>query len=117
MIDEIIRFCEYKYRISPTYKSRLKYEKFLKREFKSQEYHIDDIAIDTETGKPSNNFNLMADKLMLFSYLTGDTEIETKNNGGTKKVNIKHIDGLYVLRPLQFGASAPSYHEREGINY
>ena len=107
-IDDVVNFCEEKYALKITRGNRRTYKNFLERFLEKQKY---DLNFKT-SNKPNAGypyFRLTADVLLLFSYMTGKTEIEAGIVGNSCKKQIKSVEDLYLLRLAETGASGKNH--------
>ncbi|MBW2993338.1 hypothetical protein KY317_02070 [Candidatus Woesearchaeota archaeon] len=106
-IEDIVDVCEEKYELNVTKENKRKYSNFLKRQLKKHpEYDINKTTNKKKTSKAYIYFNFLVDKLLLFSYLIGETEITAGYGSHTYKKRIKGADDLYLLRPSETGHSS-----------
>lgn len=101
-LDDVIKECQEKYVLGVTERNRSKYVAFLQRQLKAHpDYNLN---FRTEATKnPFPYFNLIVDKLLLFSYLIGETPIIAGYKEHTEVKRIKSIRDLYLLRPAEMG--------------
>lgn len=118
-LDDVIQACRDKYELAAEGKVREKYIHFLERQLQAHpEYDINkksgelDFGLEGESKPHSDSgnnyfpyFNLMLNKLLLFSYLAGDTPIIAGQEGDTRKERISSAKDLYLLKGRELGAS------------
>jgi hypothetical protein len=112
-LADVIKACEERYMLKVTPKNKQTYVSFLQRQLKA---HPDyDLNFEKSRGQfPSPYLNLLVDKLLILSYLLGQTPIiagyrdETGYN--TYETRIKNVKHLYLLRRAEMGYGSNNVH-------
>lgn len=104
-ISDMIRACEENYGLEVSDNNRNKYVGFLERQLKSHPEYDLNLRTPHPNKKIFSYLNLMRDKLLLFSYLIGETSIVAGYKGHTEERRVRSIDDLYLLRPSELGGT------------
>jgi hypothetical protein len=114
-LRDIVNECEKKYDLKVNDDNRNMYLAFLERQegreiATDEKYDLDFMTNPQDSdgnpiGRPSfPYFSIMVNKLLLFSYLVGETAIVSGIKGNTKMKKIRKRDDLYLLRATEMGA-------------
>ncbi|MBW2989348.1 hypothetical protein KY358_03450 [Candidatus Woesearchaeota archaeon] len=102
-LDDVIETYEKKYGLKVTKKNKVKYKRFLGRQLKEHKGYNLNEKKDYHYRKVFPYMNLMVDRLLLFSYLIGETPIVAGNVLKTEVKKIQGVEDLYLLRPAEVG--------------
>ena len=106
-LESVLEHFKNKYALDLDGTNRSFYLSFLQRQEAREksmhtDYNLESRRSDNRrVGKPY--FNVMVDKLLLFSYLTGKMEIIAGYNDNAEIKRIESINNLYLLRPAEIG--------------
>jgi len=116
-LNDILEYCKDKYKLTASTGDNEFYISFLQRQEVREKTRNHDYNLDFKTSKNrgfGRYFKEMADKLLVFAYLSGRKEIIAGYNGNTEIKRISSVDDLYLLRPAEIGRQSK---ENEDFTY